>query len=418
MATGERTEQAPGLPTAFWRLWIGETVSSFGTYVTALALQVMILVTMDGNAQDVGWVNSFRFLPYLLFGLVAGAWVERRRRQPVMVITDLAAGLLLILIPIAWALDMLTVPVLAGLVFLYGGATLVNGAASMAVMPRVIPRGQLQRGHAFIDGSDAVAQTAGPALAGVLIKILGAPAAVLVDAASYFFSAVMMGTLRISEPRTMQEVAKRNVRKEIRDGIRWVYRGSDLRAVAINTHVWFSANAILGVAVPTYALHTLGLSVLQFSITTACAGVGAVLGAAVTTAIGRRLGTGRTVIGTHLLTIVGVLVMVLAASAADWLAVLVLAIGQAMHGVAMGASNSHEMAYRQAMTPDHLQARTNITVHSFNRAVIVVAAPLAGLLATVAGTRASLVVAAGVFGISVLVLLTSPFRNADLTSAG
>lgn len=417
MTTDTETGGAAKLSPAFWRLWIGETVSSFGTYVSALALQVLILVTLDGNAQDVGWVNSCRFLPYLLFGLVAGAWVERRRRQPVMVVTDLASGVLLALIPIAWALDLLSVPVLAGLVFLYGGATLVNGAASMAVMPRVIPNGQLQRGHAFLDGSDAVAQSAGPALAGVLIKVLGAPVAIVVDAVSYLFSAVMMGTLRLAEPRAGTATAKPNARKEIREGIRWVYHGSDLRAVAINSHVWFAANATLGVVVPTYALHTLDLSVVQFSITTAFAGVGAVVGAAVTTTIGRRLGTGRTVIGTHLMTIVGVLVMALAGSTYGWHAAAVLGSGQALHGIAMGASNSHEMAYRQAMTPDHLQARTNITVHSFNRAVVVVAAPLAGLLATGVGTRVSLVVAAGIFGLAVAVLVASPFRNADLTAA-
>lgn len=417
MSEGERARGKPGLPTAFWRLWIGETVSSFGTYVTLLALQVLILVTLHGNAQDVGWVNSCRWLPYLLFGLVAGAWVERRRRQPVMVVTDLAAGVLLTLVPIAWVAGVLSVPVLAALVFLYGATTLVNAAASMAVLPRVIPLAQLQRGHAFLDGSDAVAQTAGPALAGVLIRVVGAPFAVLIDALSYLFSAAMMASLRIDEPRTQPVAARRNVRSEIRDGIGWIYRGPHLRANAINTHVWFAANAILGVVVPTYALQTLHLSVIQFSITTAVAGVGAVVGAAVTTAVGRRLGTGRTVIATQFVTISGVLVMALAATADGWYVAAILALGQGLHGVAMGASNSHEMAYRQTMTPDHLQARTNITMHAFNRAVVVVVAPLAGLLATVAGTRAALIVAAAIFTVAVAILIASPFRTVDLTAA-
>jgi len=334
-----------------------------------------------------------------------------------LIVTDLAAGVLLTLIPLAWVAGVLSVPVLAALVFLYGATTLVNAAASMAVMPRVIPLGQLQRGHAFLDGSDAVAQTAGPALAGVLIRFLGAPFAVVIDAISYFFSATMMASLRLDEPAPTGDGATRNVRKEVRDGVRWLYRGPHLRANAINTHVWFAANAILGVVVPTFALHTLSLSVLQFSITTAGAGAGAVLGAAVTTAVGRWLGTGRTVIATQFVTIVGVLVMASASLATGWQVAAVLALGQGLHGVAMGASNSHEMAYRQTVTPDHLQARTNITMHAFNRAVIVVVAPLAGLLATTAGTRVALCVAAAIFAVAVVILIASPFRTVDLHEA-
>ena len=97
-----------------------------------------------------------------------------------------------------------------------------------------------------------------------------------------------------------------------------------------------------------------------------------------------------------------------------WAAAAVLGLGQACHGFGIGFSNSHEMSYRQALTPDALQARTNTTMRSFNRAVIVVVAPLGGLLAVQAGNRAALVTAAVVFGLAVVMLLVSPFRSARL----
>lgn len=416
---------APGdtrLSPNFWRLWTGESVSAFGTYVTLLALQVLVLVTMHGNAQDVGWVNAARWLPYLLFGLLVGAWVERRRRQPVMIATDLLCGALLAVIPLAWALDVLSVPVLVAVVFLYGAAALCNDAASMAALPRIVPRNNLQRAHALSDGSSAVAQTAGPALAGVLIRVLGAPIAVLVDAASYVFSAVMMGTLRLNEKRVVSTKSEtrssgsavRDLRRDIGDGVRWIYRGHTLAPLAIGTHVWFAANATLGVVVPTFALHTVHLSVLQFSITSAIAGLGAIVGASITTVVGRRLGTGRTIITAHLISVVGVVVMALAFASHNWAAMTAIAVGQGLHGIAMGMSNSHETGYRQAVTPDELQARTNITMRAFNRAVIVVFAPVAGLLATVIETRASLLVAAGVFALAVVMLAASPVRQANV----
>ena len=192
---------APEFPSGdFTRFWWGETVSSFGTYVTLLALQTLVVLTLEGTAQDVGWLNSARWLPYLVLGLVVGAFVDRIRRRPVMVDTDLARAALLLSIPVAWAAGVLSLPLLLVVVACFGAASLVNDAASMSFVPRLVPREHLQRAHARIDGADAVAQTAGPALAGLLVKLVGAPLAVLVDAATYLFSAVTVLTLRVQEP--------------------------------------------------------------------------------------------------------------------------------------------------------------------------------------------------------------------------
>ncbi|UIJ33935.1 MFS transporter [Allobranchiibius sp. GilTou73] len=396
----------------FWRLWLGKSVSSFGTYVTLLGLQVLVLRTLHGGAQDVGWLNSIRWAPYLILGLYAGALVDRRRRQPLMVGTDLACVVSIGVIPVTWALGMLSLPVLLVIVVLYSSAALFNDAASMAFLPRLIARQDLQRAHARLDGSDAVAQTAGPAIAGVLINVLGAPLAILVDAASYLYSAAMMASLRGAEPGP-EVVSRARLHTEIREGVRWIYRGAPLRWLAIGTHGWFAANAILGVAVPTFALRTLHLSVPQFGIAAALAGAGAVLGATISTAVGHRLGTGGAVIAAHTLTTFCVVVMAIAGVGNEaWAATSVLGAGQACHGLAMGLSNSHEMSYRQALTADHLQARTNTTMRAMNRAVIVVVAPVAGVLMTGAGTRVSLLVAAVIFGAVAVGLYVSPFRAA------
>jgi len=239
-------------PPGFSRFWCAEAVSSFGTYVTLLALQTLVVLTLDGTAQDVGWLNSARWLPYLLLGLVVGALVDRRRRLPVMVATDLARAALLVSIPTAWAVDALSMPLLLVIVVCYGAASLVNDAASMSFLPRLVPSEHLQLAHSRIDGTDAVAQTAGPGLAGLLVKLVGAPLAVLVDAASYLFSALAVATLRVREPMG-RATGVPNLKREIGDGVRWVYRGSGLATLAVATHIWFVANAILGAVVAPFA---------------------------------------------------------------------------------------------------------------------------------------------------------------------
>lgn len=127
---------------------------------------------------------------------------------------------------------------------------------------------------------------------------------------------------------------------------------------------------------------------------------------------GRTLGTGGAVITAHTGSTVGVAGMVFAGLGTHgWGAAAIVGAGQLLHGFGLGFGNSHEMTYRQALTPDRLQARTNTTMRSFNRAVIVVVAPLGGLLADHLGTRPALVLASAVFAVAAVVLATSPFRR-------
>ncbi len=399
----------------FGRFWWGEAVSGMGNAITLLALQTIVLVTLDGDAAQVGWLNSARWLPYLLLGLVVGALVDRVRRRPVMITTDLLRAGLLGLIPLAWAFDVLSLPMLLVVVALFGTASLVNDAASLSFVPRLVPRRDLQRAHARLDGAGAVAQTAGPAMAGALIRFLGAPLAVLVDAMTYLFSAVMVGSLRgVAEPAAapLVQTGLRGLAGEVSEGARWAYGASGLRRLAISTHVWFAGQAVLVVLVVPYGYLQLGLTPLQLGLVFAVAGLGALLGATTSTAIGAGLGTGGAIICSYAVSALGVVVMLGAASApTGWAGAAVLAGGQLLHGWAMGLSNSHEMSLRQSVTPDELQARTNTTLRSLNRAVIVVVSPAAGLLGDQVGYRQTLAAAAVIFAVAAMMLALSPLRR-------
>ncbi|MEZ5097425.1 MAG: MFS transporter [Nocardioides sp.] len=397
---------------SFLRYWRANLVSSFGTYVTPFALQAMVVLTLHGSAAEVGWLNSVRWLPYLLVGVVVGALVDRYPRRPVMIASDCLEAMLLASIPLLWWMGQLTFPILLLVVLVYGTASVVNGAADMAFLPRLVPREHLQRAHARSDGADAVAMTAGPALAGFLVRTVGAPLAALVDAGGYLYSALMLSRIRLEEPAPTRQTKPSELVREIREGIRWVYRGSGLATVAIATHVWFVGNAIVGVVVAPYALVTLNLNSFLFGLVGTLAGVGALIGAGITTRVGLLLGTGRTIIACHAIYGLGVVTMVAATVPRQpWLAFALLGSGQALYGLGLGMSNSHEMSYRQLITPDELQARTNTTMRSLNRAVIVIVAPLAGILADAWGIEPTLLVAAAIFAGVAFGLALTPFRS-------
>ena len=157
-----------------------------------------------------------------------------------------------------------------------------------------------------------------------------------------------------------------------------------------------------------YGYLQLDLTPFQLGLVFAVAGLGALLGAVTSTAVGVRLGSGGAIICVRLVSALGVVIMLGAASVpTGWAGAALLAAGQLCHGWAMGVSNSHEMTLRQGRTPDELQARTNTTLRSLNRAVIVVVSPVAGLLADQVGLRPVLASAAVIFGVSALTLATN-----------
>src|SRR5215207_9064389 len=216
----------------FRLFWAASTVSGFGSQITMFAVAVLIVTTLGGTPADVGLVNSARWLPYLLLGLVVGALADRVRRRPLLVGADLARAVLLCAVPLlAWP-DQLSVPVLIVIMAVFGLASLVNDAAHQSFLPRLLPPDALPRANARLEQSSAAAETSGPAMAGGLVSWLGAPAAVLVDAASFLVSAVLTARIPVEDPPAP---VRRPLPREIREGLGWVYGHRMLRPLALST---------------------------------------------------------------------------------------------------------------------------------------------------------------------------------------
>lgn len=394
----------------FRLFWTGETVSGFGSYVTTLAVQVLVVVTLGESATGVGVVNAARWLPYLLFGLVVGVLVDRIRRRPVLAATDVGRGLLLIAVPLLALADRLTLPVLAAFMAVFGLLSLVNDAASQSFVPRLVPRRLLTRANARLDQSDAVAQTAGPAVAGGLVALLTAPWAVLVDAVSYLASAVLVIRTRVVEPPG-RRASLRGVPAEMREGLRWVYRHPTLTPFAVGTHAWFVCQAAAGAALPVFALRQLDVGALGFGLLLAAGGVGALVGSSLAERLGERFGVGRVVIAAHALGALGWAAVAASPAGFPWAS---FALGQLLLGLALGVENANSLGYRQTVTPDELQGRMNTTMRSVNRAMVVVGAPLGGVLADTVGLRPVLFLAAGGFLLVAVGLALTPYRHARL----
>ena len=416
---------------AFVRFWLASTVSDFGTYITTLAFSVLILVTMNGTPLDQGLVNAARWAPYLLFGLVAGVWIDRFPRRTVLIGGDLGRGLILAGVCVTAVTGTISVPTLMILMFVFGTLALTSDAAYQSFLPQLVPRSLLIQANARLQQSDTVAQTTGSAVAGGLVALVTAPVALLVDAVTYFFSAAVLLTLE--RPNAQAPVrTKQRLHRKVEEGLRWVYGHSHLAPLVWSTHIWFIGSAILGTVLPTVILNDLRVGALGLGLVMGCAGIGAVVGTTLSTRLGHRWGTGKAIVAARLVQPFAIALVAVAPLAASgehtgeiygsplhwpdvlWAAFALASLGQLLFGMAMGVEGPLEMGYQQAVTPDRLIARMSATRRSVNRGMIVIGAPLGGFIATAAGTDTALWAAAAFLLLASLVLLLSKFRDARI----
>lgn len=410
---GDRTDAASFGNPAFARYFSAVTIGAFGTALTAVALPVLVIDVLGADPIEVGIVNAAQFIPYALLGLIAGVYVDRWRRQRVLVWASVGRAVSLALIPLLWVAGMLQIWVLVTLLLLFGAFSVFGFAATQSLLPQIVERRALLAANARLDQAEAAAQTAGPALGGALVGILGAPLTLAVDAVTYVVDAVLIAGARITEP-VRRASAERSLRREIAEGVRWTYRHRSLAPLAWSTHTWFFANAAGLTVLALLALRTLGISPFTFGMLFAVAGVATLIGATFAPRAGTRFGSGATITAGRAMYPIAWSLVALAPTGpgTDAVALAMLFAALALHGLAGGLENANEMSFRQAVTPDALLGRTNGTMRAANRTMGALGAIAGGIGATVLGVQPSLVWVVGVFLLAFLVAVCSPLRTA------
>lgn len=370
------------------------------------------MLLLGGTATDVGLVTMAGLLPNLLLGPMAGAVVDRFRRLRVLIVTDIASGLVLCSLPALWVIGSLSIPALMTIMFAANVLTILNRAASQSVLPRLVPKPYLLAANARIDQGATVAQTSGSFVAGGLISLLGAPLAILVDAVSFFVSAATMATIRVEEPPQRPNASLRSLHTEVGEALRWLYEHKVLGPLAISTHVWFFANGLVGTALVAYTLQAQQLGPFWLGVIYAVAGVAGLVGSLLAVRVGRWLGEGSTVMACRALACCAwIPVALLPDQATLWLSVAILASGQALFGLSIGVENASEASIWQRAIPDLLQARVVATRRSVNRTMIVLGAPAGGLLADIAGFGTAFWIGVAAFAAAVAALALVGFQN-------
>lgn len=394
----------------FVKLWSGQTFSQFGAYVSTVVVPLLAIETLHAGAGELGLIGLLSKLPALLY-IVAGVWVDRVRKLPTMIITNLVRAVLLLMIPVWVGLGVLSIGLLGATLMISAVLTVWFDTAYMSYLPGLVGRDHLVEANSRMESARATAQLTGPTVGGLLVQAITAPVAVILDGLSLLGSVLLLGRIRHREPEPEPRSEPRPVWAELAEGIRFITRhavlGPLMLAIAISSLAWAAETTLYVI----YVVSELHLPVSLVGLTLIGAGPGALVGALAAGPVARRIGIGGAV-GAGL--------------AGFCLAVLVIPLTPAPVGAAlpmliaasflMSSSGQvcavNVLSLTQGSTPDRLQGRVNGASRFLSLGFWPFGALAGGLLGSAIGSRAALFAAVAVLAVAPILVWYSPVRRA------
>lgn len=392
--TGEPSTESLWRNGDFLKFWLGETLSLVGTQVTNLALPLTAVNAFHATDEQVGVLRFLQLVPYLGLALVFGVWVDRARRRRIMLGANLVRMVLLACVPLLYWTDALSLVSLLVIVCAVGVASVLFDVSWMSYVPTLVrdPEHYVEAG-AKMGMSSSAADVAGPGLAGVLVGVLTAPVALLVDAFSYLVSLLSLLLIRTPERRPEPPAARRHLPTELRDGLRWVLKNPVLRSLAL---IGFCCNFSMITVWTMFLLY--GTRDLHLDSTTlggifATASVGGLIGAAISRRVIRRFRLGLVYLVAQSALLIGPTLIVLAAGPRPvTVGMFVLSFFTTYLG--LGVAGVIIVSLRQASTPPSLMGRMTAAFRTLLFGGGALGGLFAGLLSGRIGARGALTVAA------------------------
>ncbi|GAA3059864.1 MFS transporter [Streptomyces roseofulvus] len=387
----------------FRRYWTGQTVSLVGDQISLMALPLAAVLVLGADAAQMGWLKTLELLPALLLNLPFGAWADRRaNRRRIMIATDLGRAALLVTLPVAYALDVLTLAQLYVVALGVGSLSVLFEVCNSTVFATLVPTERFVQANSLVNGSRSMAWLAGPSIGGVLVQVLTAPLALLADAVTYLVSAGYLAKIRPVEPAPAP-VAKGH----FTEGMRWVVREPSMRALFASAGTVQFFNYMFHTLFVLYATKDLGLGAGLLGLVLGTGAVGGLIGAAVSGAVVRRIGIGGSLVAGY----IGFTLPLVLIPAADGPLPLVVGVLFAAEFLSCAGVMIVDVAagsFQMALIPETMRARVMGAFRTLNHGFRPIGALVGGVLGTAIGVRPTLWVATVGAVFAVLWLLPSP----------
>jgi MFS family permease len=376
----------------FRKFWIAQSVSLVGDQVALIALPLVAVLVLNAGPGQMGLLGAAALLPHLVFSLPAGVWLDLvASRRRVMIAADLGRAGLVATIPLAYALDALTLVQLYAVAFLAGSLAVLFDLSYPTLFVSLAPRERFIEGNSLIHGSRSFSNVAGPSLGGLLVQALSAPAALLVDVFSYLASAAFLGRIRTAEPPVEHEAGP-GLRARVAVGLRFIGGNAIFRPTLLATATLNFFNYAFDALFVLYATRTLDIQPGALGLVLGAGAVGGIVGAILAGRVGRTFGVGRAfLIGCVLFPAPLVLVPLAGGPRGLVLGLLFTAVFLSGVGVMILDINAGSMMF--ALTPDRLRSRATGAFNFVNWGIRPLGALAGGALGAVIGVRPTLWVA-------------------------
>ena len=397
----------------FLRLWAGQIVSAFGSRITRTALPVIAVVSLSGSPMEVAILAALTTGPGVLVGLSAGGRVDRARKRSILIGADLVRAAAVATLPLATWAGALTVAHVYAVAIVVGAATALFEITYVAYLPALVSTRQVLEGNQKLQASEAIAEITGPGAGGVLIGVLGAPLAVLIDAATYVWSAACIGAIRRAEPPAAPADETTSWRRDLAVGARASFGHPLVRPLFLAAGVGIFFLGFFLALYMLYALEELDLGTATIGVVIGFGGVGGLAGAALSRRLPRALGLGPAMITSLFAAQLAGLCIPLAGSALvpSSATVPLLVLHQLVGDGLMVAFAIHAVSLRQTVMPRALLGRVDATLHVVTGTLLPLGALTAGPLAELLGVRTTLLIGQVGGLLAPLILLLSPLRR-------
>ncbi|MEU3476953.1 MFS transporter [Streptomyces sp. NPDC033754] len=398
-------ERIPALlrERTFRRYWTGQTVSLVGDQISLIALPLAAVLILGADAAEMGWLKTAELLPALLLNMPLGAWADRQaRRRRAMIAADLGRAALMLTLPVAYALDALTLGQLYAVAFGIGALTVLFEACNATLLVALVPTDRYIQANALVNGSRSMSWLAGPGIGGVLVQVLTAPFALVADALTYVVSAGYLARIKAVEPPPAP-VAKGH----FTEGLRWVLRNSSMRALFASSGTVQFFNYMFHTLFVLYATAELGISAGLLGLILGAGAVGGLIGAACSGAVVRRIGIGASLVVGFLGFTLPLLLIPLADGPLP-LVVAVLFVAEFLSCVAVMIVDIAAGSFQMAVIPNAVRSRVMGAYRMLNHGFRPLGALTGGMLGAAIGLRPTLWIATGGAVLAVLWLLPSP----------
>lgn len=393
----------------FRRFWFGQTLSQFGTRIGELSMPVIAVDVLHASNTQVGILGATSTVSFLLVGLPAGAWVDRWLKRRTMMVAALIRSLIVLMIPWLWFTGGLQIWHLYAVATVVGLVTVFFDVAYQSYVPILVPAGDVGRANARLEATSQLVTTGGPALSGLLTRVVSAPFLMLGDAIAYFVSFSCLVTVKDSEAQQRLEAApRRALAAEIGEGLRFVRDQPVIRRLVIAMGLSNLFMSMVSTLAPLLVLRTIGLDAFMLGVVMTCGSIGGALGAALAPMLRRRLPDGTVIAGG--LFAAGVFVMVnpvagMVAGDHRTLGSALLMFAEFCMTAAALVYNVTQVSLRQRLCPKHLLGRMNASIRCVIWGGIPLSALLAGWLSSLIGVVPTLWIGAVGFLLTALPVL-------------